>query len=191
MPSYSPAQLLMRHSLQAFLPTPVAKRAPDWLQVADFKDRDRVQRQCQVRDFNRHHSVHNLSSFNEGEEVWVHDARTWATVLSQAQRQRSYVVQMPTGVLVRNRQRLTSCTSQQTPPKPSSVSGCSTSLAVQSSPNCDDKLLSDRITGMPPGPNKRMANPLWTSRQDASPTRIMKGCVLFVFLTWKRGGSKG
>lgn len=103
---YSPAELLMGRSLRTRIPVPRTKLRPDWPSTKDFEDRDRRQRHAQARNFDTRHAAKHLRALKGGEEVWVQDAKVWATVLSPAQRPRSYVVQTSNGVLVRNRRHL-------------------------------------------------------------------------------------
>ncbi|CAN8032494.1 unnamed protein product [Ixodes persulcatus] len=114
---YSPAQLLMGRSLRTRLPVPTATLVPGSPLAADFHRLDTAQRRRQRQDFDRRHAAHDLRPLGEGERVWIRDADCAGTVLSPAQRPRSYVVQTDAGALVRNRRHLVP---QQSP----STGGC-------------------------------------------------------------------
>lgn len=59
-----------------------------------------------AEDFDRRHAARNLRPRSEGEDVWGRGIPCKAKVLSAAGRQRSYVVETPTGVIQRNRRHL-------------------------------------------------------------------------------------
>ncbi|XP_040356664.1 serine/arginine-rich splicing factor SR45-like [Ixodes scapularis] len=103
---YSPAQLLMGRSLRTRLPVPTAMLVPGSPVAADFHRRDTAQRRRQRQDFDRRHAAHALRPLGEGERVWIRNANCADTVLSPAQRPRSYVIQTDAGALVRNRRHL-------------------------------------------------------------------------------------
>ncbi|XP_037504872.2 uncharacterized protein LOC119379642 [Rhipicephalus sanguineus] len=103
---YSPAQLLMGRSLRTRLPVPTAALLPEPPNAADFYRRDTVQRRRQRQDFDRRHAAQDLRPLEEGEKVWIRDTDCAGTVLSPAQRPRSYVVHADAGALVRNRRYL-------------------------------------------------------------------------------------
>ncbi|XP_037270275.2 uncharacterized protein LOC119161872 [Rhipicephalus microplus] len=113
---YSPAQLLMGRSLRTRVPATAQSLLPDWPQVKEFNDGDAAQRRRQQRDYNNRHAAHALRALDDGEEVWVRDTWARATVLSPAQRPRSYIIQTPSGILVRNRRHLVPCSSPQSAP---------------------------------------------------------------------------
>lgn len=61
----------------------------------------------QVTDFDRRHRARSLSPLEDGTRVWVRPERVKATVLSPAQRPRSYVVETDEGAIwQRNRRNL-------------------------------------------------------------------------------------
>lgn len=130
---YSPAQLLMGRSLRTRVPATAQSLVPDWPQVKEFNDRDAAQRRRQQRDYNNRHAAHDLRALDDGEEVWVRDTRSRATVLSPAQRPRSYIVQTPSGILVRNRRHLVPCSNPQS--APSDDTGSSNRAAPISAPS--------------------------------------------------------
>ncbi|XP_040360870.1 uncharacterized protein LOC121048503 [Ixodes scapularis] len=114
---YSPAQLLMGRSLRTRLAVPKAMLVPGSPVAANFRRRDTAQRRRQRQDFNLRHAAHALRPLGKGERVWIRDENCAGTVLSPAQRPRSYVVQTDADALVRNRRYLVP---QQSP----STGGC-------------------------------------------------------------------
>ncbi|XP_037528756.1 uncharacterized protein K02A2.6-like [Rhipicephalus sanguineus] len=110
----SPAQLLVGRRLQTRLPKTSHLLEPAWPPSVTITQRDQDNRRRQASDFNRRHAVHTLRPLQAGEQVWVRDANSPATVLGPAQRPRSYVVETPTGVLQRNRMHLVPTTGTPT-----------------------------------------------------------------------------
>lgn len=103
---FSPAQLLMGRRLRTRMVKPPEKLKPEWPSTEVFLERDRQDKRRQTADYNRRHAAKELRGLAAGDEVWVKDARCSATVLSRAQRPRSYIVETPQGVLQRNRKHL-------------------------------------------------------------------------------------
>ncbi|XP_064482841.1 uncharacterized protein K02A2.6-like [Ornithodoros turicata] len=102
----SPAQLLMGRRFNTRLPV-----LPDTLDPAQpdhraFKAKDASLKVMQTTYYNRRHRAAPLTSLTFGGEVWVSDLKCWGRVLSPAQRPRSFVVEVPTGTVQRNRHHL-------------------------------------------------------------------------------------
>ncbi|XP_072140786.1 uncharacterized protein [Dermacentor andersoni] len=101
---FSPAQLLLGCSLRTRLPkTTVDCLDPKWPAPDDVKCQDEEVRGRQKKDFDRRHAVTVLPPLQPGDTVWVRDIKDTASVLSPASKPRSYVVETPNAVLVRNR----------------------------------------------------------------------------------------
>ncbi|KAL1416413.1 hypothetical protein MTO96_027976 [Rhipicephalus appendiculatus] len=60
-------------------------------------------RRRQKKDFDRRHAATVLPPLEPGDTVWVRDIKETTCVLSPDSKPRSYVVETPTAVLVRNR----------------------------------------------------------------------------------------
>nr|XP_054933949.1 uncharacterized protein LOC126543435 [Dermacentor andersoni] len=76
---------------------------PKWPAPDDVKCQDEEVRGRQKKDFDRRHAVTVLPPLQPGDTVWVRDIKDTASVLSPASKPRSYVVETPNAVLVRNR----------------------------------------------------------------------------------------
>ncbi|XP_075531723.1 uncharacterized protein LOC142564561 [Dermacentor variabilis] len=100
---FSPAQLLLGRSLRTRLPKTVDRLEPKWPAPDDVKCQDEKVRGRQKKDFDRRHAATVLPPLQPGDTVWVRDIKDTASVLSPASKPRSYVVETPNAVLVRNR----------------------------------------------------------------------------------------
>ncbi|KAL1422862.1 hypothetical protein MTO96_000441 [Rhipicephalus appendiculatus] len=78
---------------------------PQWPEPEAVKCQDEEIRR-QKKDFDRRHAATVLPPLEPGDTVWVRDIKETACVLSPASKPRSYVVETPTAVLVRNRVHL-------------------------------------------------------------------------------------
>lgn len=103
---FSPAQLLMGRSLRTRLPKPADCLEPKWPAPDVVKCQDEEVRRRQKKDFDRRRAATVLPPLEPGDTVWVRDIKETACVLSPASKPRSYVVETPTAVLVRNRVHL-------------------------------------------------------------------------------------
>ena len=97
----SPSELLMGRRLRTTLP-------PRWSYLLDFKRADQQHKEKMKRDFDRSHRIHNLPEIPDDQDVWVSSdgATVPGIVVSQATTTRSYVVQMQSGEIRRNRSHL-------------------------------------------------------------------------------------
>ncbi|KAL1472279.1 hypothetical protein MTO96_039444 [Rhipicephalus appendiculatus] len=77
-----------------------------WPEPEAVKCQDEEIRRRQKKDFDRRHAATVLPPLEPGDTVWVRDIKETACVLSPASKPRSYVVETPTAVLVRNRVHL-------------------------------------------------------------------------------------
>lgn len=103
---FSPAQLLMGRNLQTRLPSLPERLSPHTPSHREFKDRDAAYKAQQAKAFNSRHRASPLPPLTAGDHVWVKDLNCPATLLSPAQRPRSFVVETPRGVVQRNRRHL-------------------------------------------------------------------------------------
>lgn len=103
---FSPAQLLMGRRLQTRLPSLPERLSPRTPSHREFKNRDAAYKAQQAKAFNSRHRASLLPPLTAGDHVWVKDLNCPATLLSPAQRPRSFVVETPRGVVQRNRRHL-------------------------------------------------------------------------------------
>ncbi|KAL1444202.1 hypothetical protein MTO96_029968 [Rhipicephalus appendiculatus] len=96
----------MGRSLRTRLLKPADRLEPQWPEPEAVKCQYEEIRRRQKKDFDRRHSATVLPPLEPGDTVWVRDIKETACVLSPASKPRSYVVQTPTAVLVRNRVHL-------------------------------------------------------------------------------------
>lgn len=95
---FSPAQLLMGCKLQTRLLSLPERLSPHTPSHLEFKDKDVAYKAQQAKAFNSRHSASTLPLLTVGDHVWVKDLKCPATLLSPAQRPRSFVVKTPRGV---------------------------------------------------------------------------------------------
>lgn len=67
-------------------------------------------KQDKKKYYDKRHRAGQQQLLPFGRGVWVTDLRCWGKVLSPAQRPKSFVVEVPTGVVQRNRQHLVAVT---------------------------------------------------------------------------------
>ncbi|XP_077539546.1 uncharacterized protein LOC144152169 [Haemaphysalis longicornis] len=103
---FSPAQLLMGRNLQTRLPSLPERLSPHTPSHREFKNRDAAYKAHQAKAFNYRHRASPLPPLTAGDRVRVNDLNCPATLLSPAQRPRSFVVETPRGVVQRNRHHL-------------------------------------------------------------------------------------
>lgn len=110
---FSPAQLLMGRQLRTRLPKMKQLLQPSWPArdvVATSDASYKMKSEC---NFNQHHRARPLPLLETGERVWVRPEGVRATVLSEGQRPRCYVVETDQGaVLQRNRRHLSGFSQQ-------------------------------------------------------------------------------
>ncbi|KAM7291264.1 uncharacterized protein ISCGN_027837 [Ixodes scapularis] len=104
---FSPAQLLMGRRLRTRLPKEGRLLVPSSKPLEEVATKAAKLKRRQVTDFDRRHRARSLSPLEDGTRVWVRPERVKATVLSPAQRPRSYVVEKDEGeIWQRNRRNL-------------------------------------------------------------------------------------
>ena len=81
------------------LPTQLDPALPDGV-------KEREKRRSDAENYNRRHRVNALSALTAGERVWVTDTKASGTVLQNHSTPRSYLVDLPQGVVRRNRSHL-------------------------------------------------------------------------------------
>jgi len=100
---YSPADMLLR----LLLPMPQGKLKPKSVNLEDLLPKEETRRMKQKSNYDRHHGVVERQELQKGDIVWIQDMRVWGTILEQAVKPRSYVVETPRGKVRRNSFQLT------------------------------------------------------------------------------------
>ena len=78
---------------------------PNWPHLSDLAERDRQYKEKQKEDFDRCHRARTLPSLPNDSDVWVNTQRNQVSgqVVSPAATPRSYIIDVPTGRVRRNR----------------------------------------------------------------------------------------
>ena len=76
-----------------------------WAYLDHFQKRNRIEKATQIKHYNAAHGVKALPDIPDNTPVWIttEGGPVEGTVVSQADRPRSYVVETPTGRIERNR----------------------------------------------------------------------------------------
>ena len=97
---YSPAQLLMGRQLRTTVPTTTAALRPQTPDATQLQQLDRKSKEQQAKYFNKHHRTREQPSRQVGEEVWVPDPCSRATV-TEVHPFRSYSLLLQNGYTIR------------------------------------------------------------------------------------------
>ena len=137
----SPAELSMGRPLRTLLPQTDNQLHPKWPYLSLFRQKDQQQRDRQKKYFDSRHRVSNLPDIPDGSEVWIRTegGPVEGTVLSPAERPRSYVIDTPAGRVEKNRRDL-----KEKPPPP--LPELEDSSPIPSSPPTDPTTEQPRIT---------------------------------------------
>lgn len=103
---YSPAELLMGRRLRTMVPIHPSELRPALPDRSRLVEKEREKRRSDAANFNRRHGARPLSSLSSGQEVWITDNKTSGTVIQNHTSPRSYLVDVPQGVVRRNRLHL-------------------------------------------------------------------------------------
>ncbi|CAJ1061415.1 uncharacterized protein K02A2.6-like [Xyrichtys novacula] len=90
----------------ASLPTHPSELCPALPDRSMLVQKEREKRTSDAANFNRRHCAKPLSSLSPGQEVWITDTKTSGTVIQNHASPRSYLVDVPHGVVRRNRLHL-------------------------------------------------------------------------------------
>ena len=128
--SLSPAQLSMGRSIRTLVPQIDKHLIPEWPYMEFFCRENKKQKDRQKHYFDSHHRVHDLPEIPDNTDVWIstEGGPVEGTVVSQAGRPRSYIVETPSGRVQRNRRHLTVVPSPKNDPDPGATSKSSTTL---------------------------------------------------------------
>jgi len=101
----SPAELLMGRRLKTDIPQIKELLIPNWPHLTDFAEKDRQYKEKQKKHFDRCHGIRALLLLPNNSEVWVNTQRSQVSgqVVSPAATPRSYIIDVPTGCVRRNR----------------------------------------------------------------------------------------
>ncbi len=103
---YSPAQLLMGRRLRTPVPQHPSLLTPELPDSTVVAAKERERREKDTASFNKRHRVRDLSHLAPGQPVWITDTKSQGTVVSSHTAPRSYIVDVPTGSIRRNRHHL-------------------------------------------------------------------------------------
>lgn len=146
----SPTELLMGRRVRTLLPQTDEQLLPKWPYLHTFKQKNREFKERQKRDFDKRHRVQELPPLPEDTDVWVQSdgEPLQGRVVSMANAPRSYIVDVPSGLLHRNRQHLSAI-------PPSSPDG---GVPSHKEPDPQPRRIMTRSqTGTPISPPERLA----------------------------------
>jgi transposase InsO family protein len=107
--SLSPCELLMGRRLRTDLPQTKKQLKPNWTYLKGFADMDRKYKQQQKENYDKRHRVRSVSPLPDDAPVWVNTQgqQVPGRIITTASTPRSYVVNVPSGQVRRNRTALT------------------------------------------------------------------------------------
>ncbi|XP_064475339.1 uncharacterized protein K02A2.6-like [Ornithodoros turicata] len=103
---YNPAELLMGRRLRTTLPVAEEMLLPKKVDHEAVKKVEKVLKQRQKQQYDRHYGIRPLSDLDEGQDVWVIDVQRRGCVKGPASTLRSYLMAAESGDLRRNRSHL-------------------------------------------------------------------------------------
>ena len=124
---YSPAQMLMGRNIRSTLLTFHSQLNPKLPDVSRLRQREQDSRLQQQINFNRRHRA-PLSTLQPGTEVVSTNHDQPGTVVKEADGPRSFVIEMPTKIIRRNREHLVPVESSPRPPTPKKLPELNISL---------------------------------------------------------------
>ena len=104
---YSPAQLLMSQDLRTTVPVHPCKLKPEVIAVERLNKKDSELERRQKKNYDSLHRVHDLPPLTAGDQVYLPQMETYATV-QREYGERSYIVSTPNGQVRRNKRHLNS-----------------------------------------------------------------------------------
>ena len=134
---HSPAQLLMGRQIRSTLPISTKSLMPKWPDLNEFCKINQHFKNEQKKNYDRRHRTSELPTFEEDESVFVATDRDSVPVpgrIVHTTRDRSYVVQTPSGVIRRNRSYIHSRPEEATTsePDPEPNSSCRSPVVTRS-----------------------------------------------------------
>lgn len=114
--AYSPAELLMSRKLRTAIPSTRKQRIPKVPDAGEVRARDKMTKDRQKRNFDKHHGARELPSVDEGDRVWIPTRNEEATVIETDVAPRSHVIRTDQGSEIRrNRRDMIQLPEQQSP----------------------------------------------------------------------------
>ena len=104
----SPAQLLMGRRIRSTLPQVLHSLIPKWQYLKKFEEQDRQYKRKQKRNYDKRHRVRSLADIPDDQPVWVDTdgQQQQGRTVTNTEAPRSYLVDVPSGRVRRNRQQL-------------------------------------------------------------------------------------
>ncbi|XP_011871176.1 PREDICTED: uncharacterized protein K02A2.6-like, partial [Vollenhovia emeryi] len=103
---FSPSELAMGRRIRSFLPMTPSLLTPKTVDRETLLSREKERIRRQKEDYDRRHHRTERDDLEEGDKVWIRDARRWGVVEKRADQPRSFWVQTEMGRLRRNRSHL-------------------------------------------------------------------------------------
>lgn len=100
---FSPAELLFGRKLRTTVPIIEKSLQPQVIPRSEIAQRDEMLKNTQKRNFDRRHNARELSTLENGENVWITDKREYGRVLEKSESPRSYIIETNNGTVRRNR----------------------------------------------------------------------------------------
>ena len=104
----SPSQLLMGRKIRSTLPEVPQNLLPQWQYLEAFREADKAHKEKQKQCYDKSHRAHSLPEIPNDEAVWVNtdSQQELGRTVSTSSTPRSYLVEVPSGTVRRNRQHL-------------------------------------------------------------------------------------
>ena len=115
---YSPAELLFGRKVRSTLPLTPDKLNPKWPVLTDILQKESCYKLKATETYNKTHRAKELPQLHQGENVWVTDLKTDATVTRKAEEPRSYIIKTEKSLLRRNRRQLVASPNEETAEQP-------------------------------------------------------------------------
>ena len=147
----SPAELLMGRQIRTPLPQTDEQLIPKWPYLSEFQKMNRTFKERQEYGFNKRHRVQDLPSLPDDTNVWVTSSGkpVQGRVIELADTPRSYLVDIPSGQIHRNRHQLK--------PMPDLIENDSTTEQAQHPVEATRTIMTRLQTGTPIHPPERLA----------------------------------
>lgn len=114
--AYSPAELLMSRKLRTTIPSTRKQRIPKVPDTEEVRARDKMTKNRQKRNFDKHHGARELPPVDEGDRVWIPTRNEEAIVIQTDVAPRSHVIRTDQGSEIRrNRRDMIPLPEQQSP----------------------------------------------------------------------------
>jgi transposase InsO family protein len=104
----SPSELLMGRKVRTDVPQSMTVLKPKWSYLTEFEQKERQHKERQKQLFDQRHRVHPFPPLHDDDPVWVNTQgrQTPGNIVQPANTPRSYVIEVPSGQVRRNRSNL-------------------------------------------------------------------------------------